>query len=402
MKIVREADVPICQDENSLMDRMNTDSFVSGSWLDEISRSRSLESLKDPLRRSYPFLDKSGLPKRLAILGAGAEGRRLADICMRHDIEVVAIFDNDATKRGIVIGKHRVSPSDAIGSMDKSVPIIVASHRVLGATQSLEAMGFHVAPFALLQVLAPEIFRPHMFYDGLIEDIYSNKACYLELAEKFSDEESVRVLDRVLGYRLTLDAKLLAEVVNWDLYNFSGLLQFDEDEVYVDGGAFDGDSVRMFIDNVSDHYDRVLAFEPDPKTFERLSHNLKKLPKVDLFNAGLHRSSGTLGFNNDGSRGAIISADGECSIQVTSIDEVLNGDRASFIKMNIEGAELEALKGSAKTIAAWRPKMAISVYHRPGDLYEIPKLVHELGSDYRLYLRQHDGGIIETVLYAFV
>lgn len=384
------------------MDPMNTENSVNGNWLDEISKSRSLESLKEPLRRRYPFLDKNGSPERLAILGAGAEGRRLADICARHDIEVVAIFDNDATKRGIVIGKHRVAPSDAIGSLDRSVPIIIASHRVLGATLSLEAMGFQVAPFALLQALSPEIFRPHMFYEGLIEDIYSNKACYLELAEKLSDEESVRVLDRVLGYRLTLDAKVLAEIVNWDLYNFSGLLRFNDDEVYVDGGAFDGDSVRMFIDNVNGQYDRVLAFEPDPKTFERLSHNLKELPKVQVFNAGLHRVPGTLGFNNDGSRGAIITADGECNIQVTSVDEVLNGDRASFIKMNIEGAELEALNGSAKTIAAWHPKMAISVYHRPSDLYEIPKLIQELGSDYRLYLRQHDGGIIETVLYACV
>src|SRR5208283_312266 len=140
------------------------------------------------------------------------------------------------------------------------------------ATLGLVAMGFRVAPFALLQVLAPQIFRPHMFYDGLIDDIFSNKARYLELAETLSDEASVNTLDRVLGYRLTLDAKLLADVVDWDLYGFSGVLQFKDNEVYVDGGAFDGDSVRMFIDNVNGRYDRVLAFEPDPKTFGRLSN----------------------------------------------------------------------------------------------------------------------------------
>ncbi len=388
--------------KNSLLKRTTTESSASGYWLGEIAKSHSLSELKDSLRGRYPFLDKKGLPERLAILGAGGEGRRLADICEHRGIEVVAIFDNDATKRGIVIGKHRAAPSDSIGSLDRSVPIIIASHRVLGATLGLEAMGFRVAPFALLQVLAPQIFRPHMFYDGLIDDIFSNKACYLELADKLSDEASVNTLDRVLGYRLTLDAKLLADVVDWDLYGFSGVLQFKDNEVYVDGGAFDGDSVRMFIDNVNGRYDRVLAFEPDPKTFERLAHNLKALPKVEVFNYGLHSARGTLSFNNDGSRGAIISADGECHVQVTSVDEVLKGDRASFIKMNIEGAELAALKGSAKTIAKWRPKMAISVYHRPSDLYEIPKLVRELGSDYRLFLRQHDGGIIETVLYASV
>ena len=83
-----------------------------------------------------------------------------------------------------------------------------------------------------------------------------------------------------------------------------------------------------------------------------------------------------------------------------SHDEVLAGQRASYIKMNIEGAEIDALHGAHRTIEHWLPKLAISVYHRPSDLWRIPQLVRELGSRYALFLRQHDGGVIETVLYA--
>ncbi len=380
------------------MNKLNTDHASSQRWLHEISRIPSLQSLKDSLRERYPFM-RRGLPERLAILGAGAEGRRLAEICAKQGIEVAGVYDNDAGKRGLAIGKHRVVPSDAIGSLDRSVPVIIASHRVLGGTLMLRAMGFPVAPFALLQVLAPDMFQPHMFYDGFVDDIFNNRPRYLELAEQLHDEESVRVLDRVLGYRLTLDAALLAEVIDWDLYGFSGLVEFQDDEVYVDGGAYDGDSVRMFIDHVHGKYERVLAFEPDPQTFKRLQKNLAALPRVEPLNYGLHSAKAELRFNNDGSRGAIISDDGECRINVVGLDEILAGQRVSFIKMNIEGAELDALRGGAESIRRWHPRLAISAYHRPSDLWEVPFAFRKIDPDYRLYLRQHDGGVIETVAY---
>ncbi len=369
-------------------------------WLERISHGISTGDLRASLRERYAFLHH-GLPTSLAILGAGAEGRRLASICAAQGIAIAGVYDNDATKRGIRVGEHQVVPSDAIGSLERSVPVVIASHRVLGATESLRAMGFQVAPFALLQVLDPNVFPSHMFHDDLLGDVCANRSRYLELAGTLQDEQSVKVLDRLLGYRLTMDAAVLADVIDWDLYGFSGLLQFRDNEVYVDGGAYDGDSVRMFVERVNGSYERVLAFEPDPRTFSRLSLNLQAVPRVELFNCGLHRAKAALGFTEDGSRGAVISTAAKSKITVVGLDEVLAGERASFIKMNIEGAEREALAGAAKTIASWCPKLAISLYHRPSDLWEIPRLVRELGADYRLYLRQHDGGIIETVLYAF-
>ena len=87
-------------------------------------------------------------------------------------------------------------------------------------------------------------------------------------------------------------------------------------------------------------------------------------------------------------------------MNVIALDELLAGERATFIKMNIEGAEIDALYGAQNTIRRWLPKLAISVYHRPTDLWRIPQLVRELSDKYDLFLRQHDGGVIETVLYA--
>ena len=116
--------------------------------------------------------------------------------------------------------------------------------------------------------------------------------------------------------------------------------------------------------------------------------------------AGLHSKAGTLRFRDDASRGAIFASDGEIEMPVTTLDDALGGRRLTYVKMNIEGAEMDALQGGCKSISTWRPRLAISLYHRASDLWRIPQRVLELNPDYRLYLRQHDGGIIETVLYA--
>jgi FkbM family methyltransferase len=173
-----------------------------------------------------------------------------------------------------------------------------------------------------------------------------------------------------------------------------------ENEIYVDAGAYDGDSVRRFIERVNGRYERILAFEPDPKTYQRLKESFTNEPRVQAFNAGLHQHKAVLRFRNDSTRGAIFTDEGESSIEVVSLDEVLAGASVSYIKMNIEGAEIDALHGARGAIERWTPKLAISVYHRASDLWRIPQLVREFSPAYDLYLRQHDGGVIETVLYA--
>ena len=91
---------------------------------------------------------------------------------------------------------------------------------------------------------------------------------------------------------------------------------------------------------------------------------------------------------------------GGISVPVVGLDEVLQGDRVSYIKMNIEGAEIDALQGGADSIKRWGPKLAISAYHLPNHLWKIPLEISKLREDYQIFFRQHDGGIIETVVFA--
>ena len=368
-------------------------------WLKTLCEFPSVDAMREALLAQKPMLAPSRL-KRLAILGAGPEGQRLARLCVENEIEVAGVYDGNAAKRGLAVGTCRVMPSDALGSLDRSTPVIVASHRLLGGTDFARGLGFTAAGFAWLQVVAPDYFPPHMFYGRFLETLFNNRTKCLELATLLADEESKRVLNGVIGFRITLEPGVLRSVIDWDLYGGSGLLRFDADEVYVDGGSYDGDSVRMFIDHANGKFERVLAFEPDVLTFRRLVENFQHEPRVQAFNKGLHRKSAKLRFESDGTRGAILTDTGGAEVPVVGLDELLDGSRVSFIKLNIEGSELEALMGAQRSIRCWKPKLAISAYHRPSDLWEIPELVRSLKQDYRLYLRQHDGGVVETVLYA--
>ena len=340
--------------------------------------------------------------RSLAIVGAAGEGQRLAGLCQTQGIRIDAVADDDPAKTDLIVAGVRVAPVQSLAGLPKSTPVVIASHRLLRATLRLRALGFKtVVPFAMLQVLAPDRFPPHMFYAGLLEDLWAHRDEIRALHDRLADDRSRQVLDAVLGFRQTFDPALLQPVLaEHDLYAPDGLFEFGDDEVYVDAGSFDGDTIRSFIERVHGRFDAVYGFEPDPVTFAKLKANFSSEPRVHPFHAGLHSHAGTLRFRDDASRGAIFAADGEIEMPVTTIDDTLGERRLTYVKMNIEGAEIDALNGGRNAIRKWQPRLAVSIYHRASDLWRIPQLVLELNANYRLYLRQHDGGIIETVLYA--
>jgi len=382
------------------MNQTNSAACIEPRWLAELAASDGPSSLRDAMR-THSGLDIENLHS-LAIVGAAPEGRRLARICEAEGVGIDAIVDDDPAKRDLLVAGLRVAPVQSLTALPKSTPIVIASHRVLRVTRRLRALGFTcVVPFALLQVLAREVFSPHMFYANLLDDLWTHRSEIAALHECLADDRSRQVLQAVVGFRQTLDSAVLQPVVTeHDLYAPEGLFEFAGDEVYVDGGSYDGDTIRSFIARVRGRFSDVYAFEPDPVTFAKLTENFRDEPRVHPIHAGLYSHGGSLRFRDDASRGAIFAADGEIEMPVTTIDDVLGDRRLTYVKMNIEGAEIDALQGGRTAIQKWRPRLALSIYHRASDLWRIPQLVLELDPDYRLYLRQHDGGIIETVLYA--
>jgi FkbM family methyltransferase len=173
------------------------------------------------------------------------------------------------------------------------------------------------------------------------------------------------------------------------------------DEVYIDCGAFDLGTVKNFIAFTNGAYKKIYAFEPDPESFKRCRALAEsgRIQRLYLLNQACWSENGFVSFDVTNGMGSKISSNGEHYVETVTIDDVVDGDRVTFIKMDIEGAELEALKGATKTIRRCRPRMAICVYHKPDDIVTLPTFVLSVVPDYKLYLR-HDFYLMSgTVMY---
>ena len=177
-------------------------------------------------------------------------------------------------------------------------------------------------------------------------------------------------------------------------------LPHDPQEVFVDVGSYDGESACFFADWARDEYRQIYCFEPDPANQQKVCERMKDHPNVTIVPKGAWDEATELHFVADGRKQSHVGAEGDITVPVDTIDHVLDGARPTFIKMDVEGSELRALKGAEQSIREYRPKLAISIYHRPEDIFTIPDLLLSYHPDYQFYLRHYSLGYFDTVLYA--
>lgn len=177
-------------------------------------------------------------------------------------------------------------------------------------------------------------------------------------------------------------------------------LNHDAEEVFVDAGCFDGMTVRNFIRWSGGNYKEILSFEPDEKCYGECRETLRDVRTLTIENIGLWSREDVLCFHGTGTSDSKIDADGEMQIKVGKLDDIAFDKKISFIKMDIEGAEKEAILGAGNIIRIHKPKMAVSIYHKREDIWELPKLLLEINPEYRFYLRHYSFRDAETVLYA--
>ena len=364
-----------------------------------------LDSLQDAAHLRGGLIDRfpayaPGKLSDVVIVGAADEGERLCAIADATGINVQAVIDADPAKTGRRIGGHHEVRQAAPDDLDRDVPIVIASHRVLGATKHFRQKGHqNIIGFGVLQTLDPDRFPPQMFYENWLEDIVANADQLRNVHGMLADERSRSIFEAVLEYRLTGNIMALDPWVDSTIFYPSDLFSFSTDEVYIDAGAYTGDTIAFFIEHTGGRFERIYGFEPDVLNFTKLKENLAHEPRVKTIEAGLYSKRTVLKFAADAGRASGISEDGNVEIPVTSIDLELDGGRVTYIKLNIEGAELEALKGARNTISKWQPRLGISGYHFASHLWEVPLLIKELNPAYEIYLRQHDGGVIERTYY---
>ena len=180
-------------------------------------------------------------------------------------------------------------------------------------------------------------------------------------------------------------------------YNFTDYFDLDivdcsDDEVMVDCGAYTGDSVLNFVETYG-KYKRVYAFEMTPGTYNVLKENTTIYDNIVCINKAVGDKREVIYINDTvEDAGNSIDRKGNIPIEIVLLDEEIK-ESISLIKMDIEGAEKDAINGARRHIVNDKPKLLISAYHTPADIFDIPLLINEIRDDYKFYLRLNGMGI---------
>ena len=178
-------------------------------------------------------------------------------------------------------------------------------------------------------------------------------------------------------------------------------LKITDHERFVDCGVLDGETSLNLLELRKGQVEKIWMFEPDKNNILKVKNSFKdKVVDYEIVEKGVWSCQTKLHFNSRGDGCACIDNNGEDVIETIKLDDVLMDCNPTFIKMDIEGAEYEALKGAENIIRKYHPKLAISVYHKPEDIFELPSLILEYNPGYKIYLRHYSLTSSETILYA--
>lgn len=346
--------------------------------------------------------------KGIVLVGGGELCKKIVSLFNKKSIKILGIADNNPLKWGREIDNIRIYSFKKISERygDK-VPFIICiwspRHSYIATKVRLEQFGVkNILPFQLLIWKYPIELLPH--YQFTTKYYYHNK--YENLSKTFDmleDDTSKEQLIGHLAWKMYLDYEKLPQNHPETQYFDPSLVLRSRDEIFIDGGAYDGDTIRTFLWYYCEDFRKIFAFEPDRINYERLNDFIGKLPK-EINNkiipncTALGKTKQKSSFESTGAMRASITKKGKEIVNVNKIDEMVNV--CSFIKLDIEGEELNALKGAKRTIEKSRPILTTCIYHKPDDFFEIPNYISKHTENYSHYIRTHDEDGLEIVLYS--
>ncbi len=331
----------------------------------------------------------------------------------------MAFADNDPQKWGRSVDGIAVhSPADAGAEWGKRAAFVIsiwpsrATDTYLDRERALDKLGcVKVIPYLSLLWTEPAAYLPHFSLDAP-HSILAEAALIRRCAGLWADQESAESFLGILRWRLLADFRGIPTQSSHEQYFPDDLFQVGPHEVFVDCGAFDGDTIRALPSGWTERF-RVVGAGTGPAEFceaASLSGRLGQ-PRLVDYCLTLRRGSaaGNLRFSATGTEMASVTSEGCLTVEAVPLDELLNDQAPTFIKMDIEGFELEALAGAVEIIRRFRPIMAITVYHHSDHLWKVPLAIASAAdpqfdtrapAEYSFYLRSYQTEFWETVCYA--
>jgi len=337
------------------------------------------------------YLKKSKFP--LLLYGAGKNASLIKHFLEGENIQIDSVVTSkDFYNSNAYFYNSPVRLIDDVISEESKVNIVFAFYKYREEMVRLSSC----------EKISKMFYFDVSLFTGFNKDFIENHYSTLEeLYFRLEDDLSKEVLIAFIEAKKTLCSDTLYQLnVKSEKQYFPSFLNLSEKEVFVDCGAFDGDTSILF-NELTNGKGKIYAFECDKVNVEKLKRNTSHLKNIEIIEKGCWSEKTTLFFSNDGTSSSRIGDGGQFHIAVDSIDNVMKGE-VTLIKMDIEGSELETLKGAKNTIQKYKPKLAISVYHKQEDLITIPQYILSLNQNYKLYLRHYGEIADETILYAVI
>lgn len=236
-----------------------------------------------------------------------------------------------------------------------------------------------------------------------IDFIKRHEEEYENALKLFKEPFSKKVFVNILNNKLTGKYNYASDIITTDMYFDADIISLMDNEVFADVGAYDGTNSIQFANLVNRKYNQILAFEPDPKNISLAKNNFieNNIINAKIFQKALSNKKELLHFTSDlNCVSGLCDTDTGYGVEALTLDSLPESKSITFIKMDIEGGEKNALLGAKNLIQTKKPKLAVSIYHKREDFYELPLLIAEMNPDYKFYLRHYTDTAGDTVLYA--
>lgn len=372
---------------------------VSPRWLESELRA-DLTALVAAEERALFDRLAGGPGQPILLFGAGNLGRRMLGGLRRVGEKPVAFVDNSLALQGTLVdGLPVLAPEAAADRFGDQAVIVVTIWTPRGplaypgVAAQMNALGCtRTVPFVPLFWKHQEEFLPYFCLDAP-HKLYAHadevRAAFRMLGDDPSRAEYLTQLSYLLSAMDGIDVTLPQAAS----YFPRDLVELSTDEVFVDCGAYDGDTIASFLEASGGRFRAIVAFEPDPAAADRLRTLVRSLPasvrdRITVHEKALGAAPGWLRFEGDGTPGSRISPSGALTVECVTLDSIAERLAPTFIKMDIEGAEEDALRGATESIRRDRPVLAICVYHLQSHFYLPPLFIGQLCSEYTFVLRR--------------
>jgi FkbM family methyltransferase len=374
--------------------------------------TESVSALKE---REASALDQLLLThqNRIVLFGCGALGRNAVERLQELGIRPLALCDNnellwETTIQGIPILSVQQSAAQFGNSALFLIAVWNPHHWYVETEQQLKSAGVKfITSYAPLFWRFPESFLPVYLLNDLPSKVYAAKEAVLEAEYLWADDDSRQLYRANIHWRAFGNPAHLPHRPSENTYFPVDVFDLSPNECILDCGAYDGDTLKLVLRCYGSEFAAIYSIEGDPIAFEKLQAYAATLPpevqpKVYPIHCAVGGIRNVVRFTSDGSTGLKRNdiQRQNVDIQCYPLDEISIAAPVTLIKMDIEGAEYDALLGARNIIARDKPLLAICVYHRQEDIWRIPLLIHSMLPEHKLFLRNYEGDGFQTVVYA--